>query len=101
MCQIILFKSIEKVNFFFIIVTAVIVVTVVRTIMQPLHKKYRNLSLKKNFLSTFRKSNLTHLTTNGMFSGQRFAIFAKQIWLRGCVILCVERLRDFVCGEVA
>ena len=29
-----------------------------------------------NFLSTFRKSNLTYLTTDVMFSGQRFAILA-------------------------
>ena len=30
---------------------------------------------KKNF-STFGKSYLTHLTTDAMFSGQRFAILA-------------------------
>ena len=32
--------------------------------------------LKKNLLSTFGNSNLTHLTTNVIFSGQRFAILA-------------------------
>ena len=60
------------------LVTAVTVVTVVKI-------KLRNLSKKSSFfLSTFGKSNLTHLTTNVMFSGQRFAILA--MW-RGCVML--------------
>ena len=52
------------------------------------------------FLSTFGKNNLTHLTTNVMFSGQCFAILAMFFFwevewfclLRGCMI--------FVCGEV-
>ena len=48
------------------VVTSVTVVTVVRKITQPLKKKS----------STFAKSNLTHLTTNVMFSGQHFAILA-------------------------
>ena len=43
-------------------------------------------------ISTFGKSHLTHFTTDAMFSGQRFAIIA---------MFSVERLRDFVCGEVA
>ena len=32
--------------------------------------------VKQNLLSTFGNSNFTHLTTNVMFSGQRFAILA-------------------------
>ena len=47
-----------------LVVTAVTVVTEVRKIAHP---------LKKN---PFGKSNLIHLTTNVMFSGQRFAILA-------------------------
>ena len=62
---------------------------------------------KVYFLRTFRKSNLTHWTTNEMFSGQRFAILAMFL-LRDCVIycmkrlhdFCVKRLRDFLCEEV-
>ena len=49
---------------------------------------------------SFGKSHLTHLTTKLMFSGLRFAILAIFL-LRGCIILCVERLLDFVCGEVS
>ena len=30
------------------------------------------------FLSTFRKSNLTHLTIDVIFAGQRFTILAKK-----------------------
>ena len=41
-------------------------------ILQPL--------LFKNFLRTFWKSNLTHFTTDVMFSGQRFAILAMFFW---------------------
>ena len=52
---------------------------------------YTYLKKQKNCLSIFGKSNLTHLTTGVMFSGQRFAIFA----------MFFERLPDFVCGEVA
>ena len=69
MCQIALSKSTEKLNLFF---TAV---TVARTIMQSLHKKILQL-LFFYFLSTFGKRNLTHLTTDVLFSGQRFAILA-------------------------
>ena len=47
-----------------------------------------------NFLSTCGKSNLTYLTPNVMFSGQRFAILAMFLW-RGCMIFFMERLRDF------
>ena len=69
--------------------------------------------VKKN---TFGNSNLTHLTTDVMFSGQHFAILVIFLWggymiflwrgsmiflLRGCVILFVERLRDYLSGEVA
>ena len=52
--------------------------TVVRKIMQPLHQKTHNLTLniKKGFHSTFGKRNFTHLTTDVMLSGQRFAILA-------------------------
>ena len=57
--------------------------TVVRKIMQP--------------FNTFGHSNLT---TDEMFSGQHFVIFAMFL-LRACVIICVNRLRDFVCEEVA
>ena len=50
---------------------------------------------------SFGKSNLTHLTTNVMFSGQCFAIFAMFLW-RGCKIYLLERLHDFFCcWEVA
>ena len=63
--------------------TAVTVVTVVRKLTQPLHKKI----MQHFFLlvSFFGKCNLTHLTTNVMFSGQRFAIlamFRKKIKIR-------------------
>ena len=61
---------------FFTVVTAVTVVTVVRTIMQPLHTKSHNLSFFFYFFIFFGKSNLTHLTADVMFSGQRFAILA-------------------------
>jgi hypothetical protein len=47
-----------------VIVTVVIVTVVIVTV------------LNFYFLITFGKSNLTHLTTDVMFSGQRFAIFA-------------------------
>ena len=64
------------------------------------------------FLSTFGKSNLTHLTNNVMFSGQRFAILTVFFVRRGCMIFscpqevawfccCPERLPDlFVSREV-
>ena len=74
MCQITLSKSNEKVlkN---TVVTAVTVVTVVRKITQPLNKKIMQ-PLFFYFLIFFEKCNLTHLTTDVMFSGQRFAILA-------------------------
>ena len=69
--------------------------------------------LKKNlffyFLCTFGKSNLKHLTTNVIFSGQRFAIltmfFSGQVaWFLFCSEVagfCVwRRCVFFVCGEV-
>ena len=74
MCQIVFFKSTEKV--FFTVVALVTVMTVVRTIMQPLHKKILQLVIfvfSFFSLSTFGKQ-LDHLTTNVMFLGQRFAI---------------------------
>ena len=69
-------------------------------------------NVNKYFLSTFVKSNLIHLTTDMMFSGQRFAILAKKKLQRGCVIFLLThslrlhdlffwRLRAFFCGEVA
>ena len=36
--------------------------------------------IKNNFISTFGKTNLIHLTTNVMFSGQLFAILDVFIW---------------------
>ena len=45
MSQIALSKSTEKVNFFFTVATAVTVGTVVRKIMQPLHKKNQATSI--------------------------------------------------------
>ena len=65
MCKIALSKSTEKVY------KEVTIVTVVRKITQPLHKKITQPLKKKNFLSTFWKCNLTHLTTDVMFSRQR------------------------------
>ena len=74
MCQIALSKVLKKCTlFFFTVVTAVTAVTVVtveRTIMQTFHKKIFSV------LCTLGKSNLTHLTTDVMFSGQRFVILA-------------------------
>ena len=72
-------------------------------------KKSRKLSTTKNhtnlkyFFSTFRNSNVTNLTTDVMFSGQRFSILAIFLWSsciiffwrRGCVFLYVESLREF------
>ena len=90
-------------NIFFIyfsVVTAVTVLTVVKKITQPLHaKKSHNLSFFFlstfiYFFSTFGKGNLTHLTTNVILSGHRFAILTMFL-LRGCMILWVERLQDF------
>ena len=63
-----------------------------------------------NLISTFGKSNLTHLTTDVMFSGQRFAILAMFCWevawflfvqvaqfsLTRVCIFFLERLRDFL-----
>ena len=62
------------------VVTAVTVVTVVRSETNHATSHQKNLRNHivyfLNFLSTFGKSNLTHLTTNVMFSGQRFEILA-------------------------
>ena len=74
MCQITLSKRTEK--DFFTVVTSVTVVTVVRTIRQHLHKKILQPLISFYFLITFGKSNLIHLTTDVMFSGQGFAILA-------------------------
>ena len=49
---------------------------------------------KKLILSTFGKRNLTHLKTNVMLSGQRFAILA-MFKKRDGVNLCMERLLNF------
>ena len=65
------------------------------------------LILIKNFLSTFRKSNLTHLKTDVMFQSSVLR-FSLCFLLRGSVIFVVERWHDFfsrgfiifVCGEV-
>ena len=54
--------------------TAVTVVTVVRKIKQPLEKKINYPFFY--FLGTIGNCNLTHLTIDEMFSGQRFAIVA-------------------------
>ena len=49
----------------------------------------------------FGKSNLTHLTTDVMFSGQRFAIIA-MFFIEGVAWFCVWRgCVIFVCREVA
>ena len=51
-----------------IVITTVTTATVVTTVKQIKNQVY--------FLSSFEKSNLTNLTTDVMFSGQRFAILA-------------------------
>ena len=51
------------------------------TIVTTLKKK---IFLYIYFLSTFGKSNLTYLTIDVMFSGQRFVILALFLW-RGCM----------------
>ena len=77
--------------------------------MQPFNKSF--FVFLFYFFSNFWKSNLTNLTTDVMFSGQRFAILARFLWKgymkvfggqvawfffkRGCMIFFVERLRDF------
>ena len=63
MCPITLSKSTEKV--FFIVVTAVTVVTIVRTIIQPLHKKmfsHEKFLVTKNFShkQILSKKNFSH-----------------------------------------
>ena len=94
-------QSVTYIYIYFTVVTAVRVKTVVRKIMQPLRKKITQplfLIIKKKIV----KCNLAHLTTDVMFSGQRFAILAMcfgevaQFSLtRACMIFFVERLRDF------
>ena len=70
-CVKLLFQKVLK-KFVFTVVIAVAVWTLVRQITQPLHKKKScNLNFHKHLFSTFRKINLT---TDVMFSGQRFAI---------------------------
>ena len=63
-----------------------IVLTTVTTVKNVLKKGY--------FLSTFGKSYLTQLTTNVMFSGQRFAILA-MFFLRDCVFFWCEEVAWF------
>ena len=83
MRQIDLPKSTEK--DFFTVLTAV---TVVRKFTQPLHKK------KKNMQSQY-------------FGKVKFDTFDNQYevlmaaFCDSCNVFVVERLRDFVCGEVA
>ena len=108
MCQIALSQSTEKVKKSNTVVTAV---TVVRKIVQPLHKKSYNLFLIFFFFFPvfFGNCNLTHLTTDVMFSGPRFVILAVFLWRccmivfgwTGCVIFLLRRCVIFLCGEVA
>ena len=76
MCQIAFSKSSEKVKKLIknTVVTAVSAVTVVRKITQTLQKKLCNLFSFLLLCQFLGKCNLTHLTTDVMFSGQRFAI---------------------------
>ena len=79
MCQIAISKSTEQVFF-------LTVVTVVKKIMEPLQKKIRQAPIIYIFfflfsLGNFGKSNLTHLTTDVMFSGQQFAILAMFLYV--------------------
>ena len=102
---------------FFTVATAVTVETVVRKIMQPLHKKITQPLFFPFFLFFFDKCNLAHLTTDVMFSGQQFAILAMFfgevaqfslkracmifLLLRDCVIFVWRGCVMFWCGEVA
>ena len=52
---------------------------------------YSHYCKQKKMLSTLGNSNLTHFTTDVIFSGQRFAILA----------MFVESMRDVLCEEVA
>ena len=110
-------------KFFLTSVTAVTVWTAVRKIMQPFHKKNQATSkffflhLLKTFFSTLRKSNVTHwqpiwcsqssalrFSQFFLLRGFMFFLVFKRLHnflLRDCVIFCVRRLRDFLCGEVA
>ena len=71
------------------------------------YSHYCKNKIEKYLLSTFGNNNLTHLTTDVMFSGQRFAILA--MFSKGCVTFFAKRLRDFfferlhnfLCEEVA
>ena len=71
-------KVFKKYIMFLTVVTAVTVWSVVRKNAQPFNQKNQGTS--------FRKSNLTHLTTDVMFLGQCFAIlaiFSRQLWKTG------------------
>ena len=76
------------------------VVTVVRKIMQPLHKNQAT-SFFFYFVSNFGKSNLTHLTTHVMFLGQRFAILAMLFREVAQFYHSLIRVPDFFCEKVA
>ena len=80
-----------------IFLTIVTTVTVVTTVFSSFFLLQKNIY----FLSTFVKSNLTHLTPNVMFSGLCFVILAMFLIDRLRDFVVVERLHDFVCGEVA
>ena len=69
-----LFQNTKKKHF-----VTVAVWTVARKVTQPL-KKFKK--IKINFFSSFRKSNLTNLTTDVIFSGQRFAILAMFFFIK-------------------
>ena len=77
--------------------TAVTVVTEVRK-NHATSPQSRNLSFFFYCLSTFRKSNLKQLTTDMMFSGQRFAILA-MFCVKMLRDFSLKRLRDFLCEE--
>ena len=56
------------------VVTVEIVTVVLLSVVNKKREKYIYIYIY--FLSTFGQSNLTYLTTDVMFSGQRFAILA-------------------------
>ena len=71
------------------------------------YSHYCKNKIEKYLHSTFGNSNFTHLTTDVMFSGQRFPILA--IFSGGRMTFFAKRLRDFfvershdfLCEEVA